>query len=188
MEERGLLTSCLLLVPGKASRQSPGAWYEGWIGKKIQLTSLIILFSCDLLFTLKNSGNRLVSSLASSNEKTLPLSASLTPVSQTVTFQRSPVVMQVCIYQLYSKINRQPCFFIYKADIHFTVCNSVTYEKNVFKVTLKLCLLFFFSLNWCRVAFWLFIFSYMFMGFRASLSHTELQIPCMASTSGKPMR
>lgn len=43
---------------------------------------------------IQNSRNHLVSSLANRNEKTLPLSASLTPVSQTLTFQRSPVVMQ----------------------------------------------------------------------------------------------
>ncbi|KAM4026959.1 transcription initiation factor TFIID subunit 4B [Anomaloglossus baeobatrachus] len=39
---------------------------------------------------IQNSGKHLVSSLASSNEKTVPLSASLTPVSQTITFQKNP--------------------------------------------------------------------------------------------------
>ncbi|XP_040289829.1 transcription initiation factor TFIID subunit 4B [Bufo bufo] len=42
----------------------------------------------------QNPGNQLVSSLASSNGKAVPLSASLTPVSSTVTFQRSPNQMQ----------------------------------------------------------------------------------------------
>ncbi|XP_044151604.1 transcription initiation factor TFIID subunit 4B [Bufo gargarizans] len=42
----------------------------------------------------QNPGNQLVSSLASSNGKAVPLSASLTPVSSTVTFQRSPNQIQ----------------------------------------------------------------------------------------------
>ncbi|XP_056377737.1 transcription initiation factor TFIID subunit 4B isoform X2 [Hyla sarda] len=44
--------------------------------------------------SLQNSRNQLVSNLASGSEKTVPLSAALAPVTQTVTFQRSPNVMQ----------------------------------------------------------------------------------------------
>ncbi|XP_066435074.1 transcription initiation factor TFIID subunit 4B isoform X2 [Eleutherodactylus coqui] len=43
---------------------------------------------------IQNAGKQLVSSLASSNEKTVPASASLSPAPQTVTFQRSSNVMQ----------------------------------------------------------------------------------------------
>ncbi|XP_075682435.1 transcription initiation factor TFIID subunit 4B isoform X2 [Rhinoderma darwinii] len=43
---------------------------------------------------IQNSGNQLLSSLGSHSEKTIPLSASLAPMSQTLTFQRSPSVMQ----------------------------------------------------------------------------------------------
>ncbi|XP_069813779.1 transcription initiation factor TFIID subunit 4B isoform X2 [Dendropsophus ebraccatus] len=43
---------------------------------------------------IQNSANQTVSSTASSSEKTVPISASLTPLTQTVTFQRSPNVIQ----------------------------------------------------------------------------------------------
>ncbi|XP_073533059.1 transcription initiation factor TFIID subunit 4B [Phyllobates terribilis] len=46
------------------------------------------------VYNIQNSGKHLVSSLASSSEKTVPLSAALTPVSQTKTFQKNPNIMQ----------------------------------------------------------------------------------------------
>ncbi|XP_077126498.1 transcription initiation factor TFIID subunit 4B isoform X2 [Ranitomeya variabilis] len=46
------------------------------------------------IYNIQNSGKHLVSSLASSSEKTVPLSASLTPGSQTKPFQRNPSIMQ----------------------------------------------------------------------------------------------
>ncbi|XP_069587335.1 transcription initiation factor TFIID subunit 4B [Ranitomeya imitator] len=46
------------------------------------------------IYNIQNSGKHLVSSLASSSEKTVPLSASLTPGSQTKPFQKNPNIMQ----------------------------------------------------------------------------------------------